>query len=165
MTFLRTSLAGFVRQLVARGMGLAVAATALSLAACAPGEVQLEGKVFDMLGVNASSEREAPKLKERNGLVVPPSLARLPEPGKPAESQDTVLALIDDPDRKKVVDKEKLAEEQAKYCAQVYEPAKARGDPDAESIAGPMGPCRKSALDMIGGAGSLFGNIQTGSTQ
>lgn len=161
MTLLGTSLARFVR----RFSGLAVALSAVSLAACAPGEVQLEGKVFDMLGVNSTAQRETPKLRQRTGLVVPPSLERLPEPGKPAESQDAVLALIDDPDRKKIMDKEKLALEQAKYCEQVYEPAKARGDPDADLITGPMGPCRKSALDLIGGAGSLFGNIQTGSTQ
>ncbi len=118
-----------------------------------------------MLGVNSTGKRETPDVERRTGLVVPPSLERLPEPGKSPENQDTVLALIDDPDRKKVVDKEKLAAEQAKYCAQVYEPAKARGDPDADMIAGPAGPCRKSALDLIGGGGSLFGGITTGSTQ
>ncbi|MEM1371565.1 MAG: hypothetical protein AAGG72_04965 [Pseudomonadota bacterium] len=136
-------------------------AALLAVQGCAPGDVQLEGRVFDMLGVNNSTQSSAaPRMKERTGLVVPPSLQRLPQPGKPAGSQDTLLAAINDPDRAGQVDKAQLEAEQAKVCSEIYEPAKARGEPDADHISGPLGPCRKSILNAIGGVdivGGLFG--------
>ncbi|MEO1204930.1 MAG: hypothetical protein AAFV45_01230 [Pseudomonadota bacterium] len=131
---------------------------ALSLAACAPGEVELNGKLFDALGVNTSSTRAAtPQMTARTPLVVPPSLERLPAPGKPVDDQAAVLAAINDPDRAKVVDKAQLEAEHAKVCSETYEPAKARGDPDADLITGPLGPCRKSILSVFGGAGAVLG--------
>lgn len=140
---------------------LAVVLTALaagSLAACSPGDVQLEGKIFEAMGVAGNAQRSAaPQLKPRTPLVVPPSLERLPTPGQPAENQDAVLASINDPDLKKKQNKAQLEAEQAKVCAEVYEPAKARGDPDADLISGPLGPCRPSVLNLVGGSGSFFG--------
>lgn len=130
----------------------------LGLSACAPGEVELNGKLFDALGVNTKSTRSgAPKMAARSPLVVPPSLERLPAPGKPVENQDAVLAAINDPDRAKIKDKAQLQAEQAKVCADTYEPAKARGDPDADLISGPLGPCRLSVLSAFGGAGAILG--------
>ncbi|MEL7049436.1 MAG: hypothetical protein AAFO75_10830 [Pseudomonadota bacterium] len=136
-----------------------VAAGSLGLAGCSAGEVQLEGKVFDALGVNSATSRsETPKLASRSPLVVPPSLQRLPQPGEQVNNQDAVLATINDPDRNRAQSKAQLEAEQAKVCADTYEPAKARGDPDADLISGPLGPCRPSVLNAIGGVGSLFGN-------
>lgn len=136
----------------------AVFAVGVGLCACSPGDVQLEGKVFEALGMSGNQQRSAaPKLAPRTALVVPPSLERLPEPGKPLDGQDAVLAAINDPDRAKVQDQAKLEAEQAKVCAEVYEPAKARGEPDADSISGPLGPCRPSVLKLVGDPAKIFG--------
>lgn len=140
---------------------LAGFAAAVSVAGCSAGEVELEGKLFDALGVNTGSTRSAtPQMRERSALVVPPSLERLPQPGKPVGSQDTVLALINDPDRAKYQDKAQLEAEQARICAEQYEPAKMRGEPDADFITGPLGSCRPSVLSAIGGVNSLFNSGQ-----
>ena len=58
-------------------------ACALLLAGCADG-LDLNGKVFDMMGISSSAldaKRVEPKLAERAPLVVPPDVNRLPEPG------------------------------------------------------------------------------------
>jgi len=131
-----------------------VASLALGLVACSPGDVQLEGKVFEALGVAGNqARRETPKVAERTPLIVPPSLERLPTPGERPPTQDA-LASINDPDRARAVNAEQLAQAQAEYCAKHYEPAKARGDPDADTITGPAGPCRKSVLTAIGFGGA-----------
>ena len=118
---------------------------AVSVAGCAPGEIGLEGKVFDYLGVGANSQtsRNDPKLAPRTGLVLPPSLEKLPQPGS-GEDTDATLASLDDPDRRKSIDKSALEKKQAEYCKVHYEQAKARGDGTADAAAGPLGPCRAS---------------------
>jgi len=137
---------------------LAAGACAFGLAACSPGEVELEGKLFDALGVNSVTKKsETPEMAERTPLIVPPSLQRLPKPGEDPSRQDGLLALIDDPDRKREQSKEELAQAQAEYCQKHYEPAVARGDADASEIAGPAGPCRPSVLNALGGI-SILGN-------
>ncbi len=46
-------------------------------------DVQLEGKVFDAIGLGTNSKKAhlEPKLAPRSGLVPPPDTARLPPPG------------------------------------------------------------------------------------
>ncbi|MCH9808615.1 MAG: hypothetical protein K0U74_12865 [Alphaproteobacteria bacterium] len=130
-----------------------VLVASLCLGACSPGEVQLEGKLFELAGLNNTGKRgPSAKLAERSGLVVPPDLKRLPDPNQPAEPNqaEAVLATIDDPDIAKVKNKEELQRQQAEICEKEYEPAEARGDPDAHSISGPLGPCRKSVLTGLG---------------
>lgn len=131
----------------------AFVAVAASLAgACSPGDVQLEGKVFDALGVSGNqASRETPKVAARSPLIVPPSLERLPEPGQGQQApNDGVLASINDPDRAKEVDEVALAKAQAAYCEKHYAPAKALNLPEADSITGPAGSCRPSVLNAIG---------------
>lgn len=134
---------------------LAVGAFALSLSACSAGDVQLNGKVFDAIGglVGSSGGNEDAKIAPRAGLVVPPALDRLPEPGS-AAVPDGDLAQIADFDRKKVVDQSALEAKQREYCKVNYEQAKQRGDQSADMATGPLGPCRQSALGLFGGNAS-----------
>lgn len=137
-----------------RRKGLLAALTvamAAGLAGCSPGDVQFEGKIFDAMGMNdAAAARETPQMEARSGLVVPPDLQRLPDPNAPRPAPvDTSLASINDPDRAKVANQEQLEKQQAEYCEKHYNPAKAMGSADADSITGPLGPCRKSILSSM----------------
>jgi len=126
---------------------------ALTLAACSPGDVALNGKVFDAVGsLNGNTGDQEVKIAARPGLVVPPNLQNLPAPGseKVPEGQ---LANINDPDlvKKASPDKSVLKAQQDAYCKEHYDVPKAHGDDvTADAAVGPMGPCRKSALGLLG---------------
>lgn len=63
---------------------LTTAGAALLLAACGTDDVQLNGKIFDAMGVSSKSQSEAkvePKVPQRAPLVIPPTTASLPAPG------------------------------------------------------------------------------------
>ncbi|MEQ1696726.1 MAG: hypothetical protein ABL901_12875 [Hyphomicrobiaceae bacterium] len=135
--------------LIARRVAIA-GAVALSVSACGAGDIQLNGKVFDAIGglVGSGGANESAKLPVRSGLVVPPGLENLPQPGS-AAVPDGALAEIQDHDRKKVVDKSALEAKQREYCKVNYEQAKQRGDNSADGATGPLGPCRPSALGLV----------------
>ncbi len=74
---------------MARGRRLGtVAAAALVLGGCSMGDVELNGKIFDWMGVSTASlaSKKEPQLAPRQGLVVPPSVDRLPVPGSEQEA-------------------------------------------------------------------------------
>ncbi len=125
-------------------------ATTLALGGCGAGDVELNGGIFDALGVNNQTQKSEPKLAARTPLVVPPATDRLPQPGLPPEAQATdMTASINDPDRAAVVDRSELERQQAAYCSKHYELAKAHGDNDADQATGPLGPCRTTILTSI----------------
>ena len=101
---------------------------------CSAGDVQLEGKIFDALGVSETfNNRPEPKVKARAPIVMPPD-AKLPEPGKRVVAKHQDNQWPDDPDeraRKKLADAEL---EQKKYC---QGPGLNKSDPkyDAEKAA------------------------------
>jgi hypothetical protein len=138
-----------IRLSAVKSVGLAVLG-ALALAGCSAGDVQLNGKVFDMLGAatGANAETKDVKLAARPGLVAPPTTQSLPEPGTNIVP-DGELATIVDHDRKKIVDRSALEKQQAEYCKVNYEQAKARGDSTADAASGPLGSCRPSALGLV----------------
>lgn len=132
------------------GKFVLVGSSAVILAACSPGDVQLEGKVFDALGVNTSStQRTAPDLKPRSGIVIPPNLSSLPQPGS-GKVEEPQLADVQDYDAKRAKPREMLEKEQAEYCAKHYDMAKAMGNQDDALVEGPLGRCQKSILNMTG---------------
>jgi hypothetical protein len=89
-------------------------------------------------------------LAARTPLVVPPSTASLPQPGTPAEAAAVdITAAINDPDRKVIVDQAALEKQQDEYCRKNYDPARAAGDASADSMEGPLGPCRPSVLTAV----------------
>jgi len=123
------------------------------LVACSPGDIEFQGKLFELAGVNNIGKKgPAKELAPRTGLVVPPDLNKLPDPNQPASVNhaEAALDLIQDPDRVKQQSKEDLARQQAEACKD-YELAKMRGDESsAINMEGPLGPCRKSVLTSVG---------------
>lgn len=124
---------------------------ALAAGGCTMDDVELNGGVFDALGVGANQPKSAePQLAARTPLVVPPSTASLPAPGVAPESTATdVTVALDDPDRKVVVSEAQKQKQQDEYCRKNYEPARAAGDASADTMEGPLGPCRPSVLTAV----------------
>lgn len=56
-------------------------AAALALTGCAGTDIEFEGKVFDMVGLNKKRNKGDKKLEPRAPLVLPPTTGKLPEPG------------------------------------------------------------------------------------
>ncbi|MEQ1670218.1 MAG: hypothetical protein ABL893_05120 [Hyphomicrobium sp.] len=123
---------------------------ALVLSGCGLDDIQLNGKIFDAVGMNnTGSVKKEAKMAERSPLVVPPGLDRLPEPGSAGAAQATAIPEIQDHDAKRQVSQADLEAKQEAYCKIHYEQAKAHGDNNADLAEGPMGPCRGSVMNVI----------------
>ncbi|MGD9783163.1 MAG: hypothetical protein AB7E80_03220 [Hyphomicrobiaceae bacterium] len=126
---------------------------AVGLSGCGAGDVELNGKIFDAMGVSSATSKKSgdARLSQRNGLVVPPSTGSLPEPGSgaPPPEAEADLAFINDPDRRATMDRTQLAREQAEFCKKNYEEPKARGDNSVDGVVGPGGPCRATFLSAM----------------
>jgi len=109
-------------------------------------DVQLNGGIFDAVGLNDTKKSGDPKIAERAPLVVPPSLDRLPTPGE--APPPTQIAGITDPDAAKQKSREELEKQQAEYCEKNYDDPMRRGE-EVAMVEGPLGPCRKSVLTAI----------------
>lgn len=130
----------------------AAAATVLALAGCAPGDVELQGKIFEAAGIAGTQQGggRTVKLADRAPLVLPPDANHLPAPGETGSTDGPdQLAAIDDPDRKKVRTKTQLEKQQAEYCRINYELPKARGDSSADAATGPLGSCKPSIFSAM----------------
>lgn len=122
----------------------AVAVTsALALSACSDG-IQLEGKVFDWMGISSSAldaKSRDPKMAARAPLVVPPNTNRLPEPGS-GKSDDTDLAALNDPERKKQAAAKERERLHLAYCRGEIQWKERALEPDkAGANRSPYGPC------------------------
>jgi hypothetical protein len=120
------------------------------LGGCAMGDVELNGGVFDLMGMSPGTQKKGsePKLAERAPLVVPPKLDRLPAPGE-GTPESPQLAEIKDPDEVQQLSQAEQQKAQDEYCKVHYEIPKSRGDDSADAAAGPLGPCRASVLTAI----------------
>lgn len=118
------------------------------MAGCSGDDVQLEGRLFDVVGLSDRTRASAaePKLAARPTLVVPPSLQQLPDPN---QTETASINDIQDYDAKNQQTEQQKQQEQADYCKKHYEPAKAMGAAEADSIEGPLGPCRASVFSAI----------------
>ena len=129
-----------------RSTGLALTmGLLLALSGCGGVDgVELNGKVFDWLGVSESAQSKSkiePKVAERSPLVVPPNMARLPEPGSGAAPVET--ATINDPDKRKALaaaEREKLHRE---YCSGERSWKERAINPNADTARSPFGPCNQ----------------------
>jgi hypothetical protein len=119
----------------------------LGIAGCGTDDIQFNGGIFDAVGLNDAKKSGDAKLAERAPLVVPPSLDRLPPPGEAAPSAQ--IADIKDPDEEKKLSQAELQAKQDEYCKKNYEDPLSRGDESVTSVAGPLGPCRKSILTAV----------------
>jgi hypothetical protein len=134
----------FRTKLVRASAGMAAA---LSLSACGGFDgVELNGKIFDAVGLNTGSVKQAePKMRERAPLVVPPGLeAGLPEPGSGKVAQPELG--IADHDASRNTSRADLERQQAEYCAKNYDANKVFSDDTAALVKGPLGDCRPSVL-------------------
>lgn len=136
---------------IRRCFGFIVAlSTAIGVAGCGFGvdDVELNGGVFDMLGVGSNSKkvsRDDVSMKPRAPLVLPPGVERLPEPGTSMAAANPDLLTIQDPDEKPEIDQAALAKAQEEYCAKNYR----EYEHNSEFVKGPLGPCRKTIMSAI----------------
>jgi hypothetical protein len=132
------------------GAALASALVITGLAGCGMvDDFQMNGKIFDAMGMNTGSVKKEAKVAERQPLVIPPGLDKLPEPGANGAAQANLIPGVEDHDAKKNVSQEALENQQAAYCKVNYEQAKQRGDNNADLAEGPLGPCRGSVFSAI----------------
>lgn len=91
----------------------------LGLAGCSGADsgVELNGKIFDMVGMGAggSKSRSEPKLPERAPLVPPPSVAALPAPDS-GQAGSGHMAWPNDPERQRSVAAAKSKQALDKRC-------------------------------------------------
>lgn len=95
---------------------LLLAGVTTTTAGC--GGVELEGKLFDALGVSPSAtaaSRKEPVVPERSGIVVPPRMDKLPAPGtgQPALADGSWPV---DPELKRAAEKAEKERKMAAYC-------------------------------------------------
>ncbi|MEZ5852922.1 MAG: hypothetical protein R3D68_19995 [Hyphomicrobiaceae bacterium] len=127
------------------------------LSGCSAGEgVELNGKIFDALGVsgNVLGKKVEPKTEARAPLVIPPDTTRLPAPdGAPV----TTAALPDqqswpnDPDKARAQQAAAKKQAQAEYCRDGNWKDRAKGDEMADN------GCNQGSLFGVMGK-TLFGN-------
>lgn len=78
--------------IVRSALGAAMLAALVGLGGCADG-IEMHSKLLDTLGVG-SGPAEEPKLADRPGIIVPPPMASLPEPGSGKEVVADVKAQL-----------------------------------------------------------------------
>jgi hypothetical protein len=127
-----------------RVSGVVVAcAVAASLPACgAVDGVELNGKIFDALGVSTGSlgPRPEPKVERRSPIVLPPDANKLPEPGSAPVTANANQNWPVDRDQKKVADAAEAKRKQDEHCKDGNWKEKAMQDEVAASH-GPSGSC------------------------
>lgn len=131
-----------------RGCGFALAvASSLVLSGCADGGLELNGKVFDWIGISPSAiaaRRDEPKLAERAPLVLPPDSTRLPEPGtgQTAHTAQSTTAWPDDPDQRKSREAKERERLHQAYCrGEMQWKDRALNPGDINVPKSPYGPC------------------------
>ncbi len=120
----------------------ALLAVTLALSGCASDGLELNGKIFDWMGVSESAQaanKREPKLADRAGLIVPPNLARLPEPGS-EQPQDANFNL-NDPDQKRIAAAADREREHKAYCSGEKNWKERALDKNATAARSPYGPC------------------------
>jgi len=140
----------------ARGIIAAASLAAVSLTGCAGYDVELKGGLFDVTGLSSIGKKKAePKLKRRNGLVVPPTTASLPVPGSgPAQAPPVAVAANGeawpvDPERDKSLKKAAVLAQHKAFCTKARQRHQAGLSTTVEE--GPLGSCEESILRNITG--------------
>jgi hypothetical protein len=125
---------------------------AMVLCGCSAGDVELNGAVFDYLGVSSKTQaaKAQPRLGPRAGLVVPPNTEKLPEPGSGLEtaSVSDPSQWPTDPDEARKANASELERRHAAFCQDALWRAKAAGQTDP--VRGPNGLCTPSLLTSVG---------------
>ena len=120
-------------------------AATIVLGGCADG-VELNGKVFDFLGVSPAAleaSRREPKLAERAPLVMPPDANRLPDPDSPQGAPNNQANWPADPEQRKLAADQERERLHLAYCRgdiQWKERALKSKDGSDTNLS-PYGPC------------------------
>ena len=107
--------------------------------------VELNGKMFDWMGVSEAAKKanaREPRLPSRAGLVMPPDVNRLPEPGSETNPNDATVALAD-PDKKKALAAAERERLHKAYCSGEMdwkERTRTRAS-EQDAPKSPYGPC------------------------
>ena len=131
--------AALARCAVATALG-----SALLLAGCAYAGLDLNGKVFDYLGISPAAQearRYEPQVAERAPLVMPPDAKALPQPGS-GQAPAPQLAWPDDPDQRKVREAKERERLHLAYCrGEIQWTEKALNREEVGEPRSPYGPC------------------------
>jgi hypothetical protein len=119
-------------------------ASALWVSGCADSGIDLNGKMFDMMGVSPAAQaakRTEPKMAERAPLVMPPDTSRLPRPGS-EEAPITQAAWPDDPEQRKRTALQERERLHLAYCSGDRQWKEKALDPNSiNTPRSPYGPC------------------------
>lgn len=106
--------------------------------------VELNGKIFDWMGVSEAAKQanaREPRVPQRTGLVMPPDVNRLPDPGSETNPNDMTVAL-NDPDKKKAAAAAERARLHQAYCSgELTWKERAYAKDSLQTNKSPFGPC------------------------
>ena len=138
------SLVGSLARFPARYLAGSAVGSALLLAGCADSGIDLNGKVFDYLGISPAAQearRFEPQVAERAPLVMPPDSKALPQPGS-GQAPPSQFAWPDDPDQRKVREAKERERLHMAYCrGEIQWKEKALNKQDISAPQSPYGPC------------------------
>jgi hypothetical protein len=137
-----------------------LAGMAVALSGCAAGDVEMNGALFDYLGMGKAGPAKVSQAADRQGLVVPPSLDRLPEPGSgAATAAATQVSMPVNPEAKSSANAVEQKKQQAAFCEKALMQAKL--SKEIGPVPGPFGRCNPSALEALNGSNPLENLNQT----
>lgn len=143
-------MAGRISRLREFAMITLLAVAGSGLAGCANDGVELNGKIFDALGVSGDllAKKAEPKTEARAPLILPPDANRLPQPG----SAPVMTSSVDPQWPASKEDKAAAAKrQQDEYCNDGNWKQKAVKD-EVGADKGPQGSCTPSILSTFGKA-------------
>jgi hypothetical protein len=123
-------------------IGLSAGAIATLFSGCSS-DIELNGKIFDWLGVSPAAQEAAkrePKLAQRAPLVMPPDVTRLPEPGS-APAQLNAAEWPDDPEQRKLAAAKERERLHLAYCRGELNWQERVLKKDDSAPRSPYGPC------------------------
>ena len=120
-------------------------AGALAVGGCSGFDgVELQGGVFDALGVTGSNQRQSSttRVEARPGLVLPPTNDQLPQPvtGSVAPVQQSAEAWPVDPEDRRAQNRAELDKRHAAFCERALQNARISGE--SGPVMGPKGNCQ-----------------------
>ena len=129
-------------------------AVATIVSGCGFDGVEFNGAVFDVMGLSGpGTKAKEPEVAARPGIVVPPHVDRLPQPGEAgatAAAPAPAEAWPDDPDQRKVANAGQVDRQHEAFCREALWKAQAAGQ-ETPQIKGPRGMCNPSILRSITG--------------
>jgi hypothetical protein len=126
-----------------RSLVPAVLVGVLGLGGCGGDGLELNGKLFDAMGVSAAAQKASaaePRLAPRTGIVMPPDANRLPEPG--SGGAPDIAAQLNDPDKIRQAAVADRARQHKLYCSgDLNWKERAANKDQASAPQSPYGPC------------------------